>query len=319
MTQLKLHQARLSDSERRLMAVIDDLSAARRDAEKKAGQLTELNKSYAAEKDRAESASRAKTTFLANMSHELRTPLNAILGFSEIMRQGTFGPIGSPKYGEYADDIHQSGHYLLRLINDILDMAKIEAGRLVLAPEDVDLSEIVAETAKIIEVQADQKAIRLDTSAPEQLTLRSDRRATKQILLNLLSNAVKFTDSGGSVRLKIREAPGRALITIADDGIGIPKSALMSLGRPFEQIENELTRTNKGTGLGLAIARSLVELHGGRMRIFSEVGRGTIVAIAMPTAEPCEAATGDASGGATVIAEDDDQVHAEPERRSASA
>ncbi|MBB4004232.1 PAS domain-containing sensor histidine kinase [Aurantimonas endophytica] len=281
-TQLKLHQARLSDSERRLIAVIEDLSTARRDAERKAGQLTELNTSFAAEKERAETASRAKTTFLANMSHELRTPLNAILGFSEIMRDGTFGPIGCQKYTEYCEDIHQSGHYLLRLINDILDMAKIEAGRLILNPEEVDLAETVAEAMKIVAIQAEQKQLTLTVAAPETLQIRSDRRATKQILINLLSNAVKFTEQGGSVRLGLKQVGDAVLISIGDDGIGIPQEALRTLGRPFEQIENEWTRTNKGTGLGLAIARSLVELHGGRMRISSRVGAGTIVALRLP-------------------------------------
>ncbi|HEX2019041.1 MAG TPA: ATP-binding protein [Aurantimonas sp.] len=283
-TQLKLHQARLSDSERRLIAVIEDLSIARRDAERKAGQLTELNTSFAAEKERAETASRAKTTFLANMSHELRTPLNAILGFSEIMRDGTFGPLGCRKYTEYCEDIHQSGHYLLRLINDILDMAKIEAGRLILNPEEVDLAETVVEATKIIEIQAAQKNLTLSVEAPETLVVQSDRRATKQILINLLSNAVKFTEDGGSVRLGLRQVGDTVLMSISDNGMGIPQDALRTLGRPFEQIENEWTRTNKGTGLGLAIARSLVELHGGRMRISSQVGAGTIVALRLPVA-----------------------------------
>ncbi|WP_246233101.1 PAS domain-containing sensor histidine kinase [Aurantimonas aggregata] len=283
-TQLKLHQARLSDSERRLIAVIEDLSTARRDAERKAGQLTELNTSFAAEKERAETASRAKTTFLANMSHELRTPLNAILGFSEIMRDGTFGPIGCQKYTEYCEDIHQSGHYLLRLINDILDMAKIEAGRLILNPEDIDLAETVAEAMKIVAIQAEKKQLTLAVAAPPTLQIRSDRRATKQILINLLSNAVKFTEPGGSVRLGLKQVGDAVLISIGDDGMGIPQEALRTLGRPFEQIENEWTRTNKGTGLGLAIARSLVELHGGRMRISSRVGIGTIVALRLPVA-----------------------------------
>ncbi|UIJ70616.1 PAS domain-containing sensor histidine kinase [Aurantimonas sp. HBX-1] len=289
-TQLKLHQARLSDSERRLIAVIEDLSTARRDAERKAGQLSELNASFAAEKERAETASRAKTTFLANMSHELRTPLNAILGFSEIMRDGTFGPIGCQKYTEYCEDIHQSGHYLLRLINDILDMAKIEAGRLILNPEEVDLAETVAEAMKIVEIQAARKQLTLAVAAPERLQIRSDRRATKQILINLLSNAVKFTEAGGSVRLGVKQVGDSVLISIGDDGMGIPQEALRTLGRPFEQIENEWTRTNKGTGLGLAIARSLVELHGGRMRISSRVGVGTIVALRLPAAgfDKCE-------------------------------
>ena len=281
-TPLKVHQERLSDSERRLMATINDLSAARRDAEAKARQLSELNGSYIAEKERAESANRAKTTFLANMSHELRTPLNAIIGFSEIMREGSFGPLGNRKYVEYASDIHGSGHYLLKLINDILDMSKIEAGRMVLSPEAIDVPEIVAEATKIVEVAGRAKSLVLEADVPARLSLVADRRATKQILLNLIANAVKFSDPGGAVRVRVKRAGGRAIFTIVDYGIGIPAEALGNLGRPFEQVENELTRTNKGTGLGLAIARSLIELQGGAMRIASRVGEGTIVCFWMP-------------------------------------
>jgi two-component system cell cycle sensor histidine kinase PleC len=281
-TQIKMNQERLYDSERRLMATIDDLSVARRDAEAKARQLSLVNASYIVEKERAEAANRAKTTFLANMSHELRTPLNAIIGFSEIMREGSFGPIGCPKYTEYASDIHDSGHYLLKLINDILDMSKIEAGRLLLSREPINLADIIGEATKIVEVQAERKALTLVTALPERLSLAADRRATKQILLNLLANAIKFTDPGGRIEMRARQVQGAALITISDTGIGIPKESLKSLGRPFEQVENELTRTNKGTGLGLAIARSLVELHGGRMRIASTVGVGTVVSVRMP-------------------------------------
>lgn len=281
-TQLKVHQERLSDSERRLLATINDLSASRRDAEAKARQLAELNDSYLREKDRAESANRAKTTFLANMSHELRTPLNAIIGFSEIMREESFGPIGSPKYCEYATDIHQSGHWLLKLINDILDMSKIEAGRMALSREEIDVGEIVGEAIRIVEGQAHGKNLELGADVCEAVSLTADRRATKQILLNLLANAVKFTGPGGRVRVRARAVCGHAVVTIADDGIGIPPSALANLGRPFEQVENELTRTNKGTGLGLAIARSLVELQDGTLRIASRTGEGTIVSFRLP-------------------------------------
>ncbi|WP_244492345.1 PAS domain-containing sensor histidine kinase [Aureimonas sp. AU12] len=284
-TQLKVHQERLSDSERRLMATINDLSAARRDAEAKARQLAELNRNYLIEKDRAESANQAKTTFLANMSHELRTPLNAIIGFSEIMHEESFGPIGNAKYTEYAADIHQSGHYLLKLINDILDMSKIEAGRMAIASECVDLPSILAESMKIVEVQAAAKNLHLSIETPASLPLLGDRRATKQILLNLIANAVKFTNANGEVRIRARMTDGAAVITIVDDGIGIPRSALKSLGRPFEQVENELTRTHKGTGLGLAIARSLIELQGGRMRIASRPGRGTAISFTLPPFE----------------------------------
>ena len=289
-TQIKLQQERLSDSEQRLIATIGDLSVARRDAEAKAKELQVLNQSYVEEKENAESANRAKTTFLANMSHELRTPLNAIIGFSEIMREGTFGPIGCGKYVEYASDIHASGHYLLKLINDILDMSKIEAGRLMLSPESIELNEIIGEAKKIVEVQAARKSIELRTSLDETIRLSADRRATKQILLNLLANAVKFTNPNGRVDLRARQVGSHALIVIADTGIGISRNALKHLGRPFEQVENELTRTNKGTGLGLAIARSLIELHGGSVRIVSEVGRGTVVAVRMPLHPPVSAA-----------------------------
>ncbi|WP_279477855.1 PAS domain-containing sensor histidine kinase [Aureimonas sp. SK2] len=281
-TQLKVHQERLSDSERRLMATINDLSTARRDAEAKARQLAELNRNYMIEKERAESANQAKTTFLANMSHELRTPLNAIIGFSEIMREESFGPIGNGKYTEYAADIHQSGHYLLKLINDILDMSKIEAGRLVLAHEEIDLPAIVAEAIRIVEVPAHSKSLAIGVAIPDALPLMGDRRATKQIMLNLLANAVKFTAPGGEVRVRTRLRGQHAVITIVDNGIGIPREALKSLGKPFEQVENELTRTHKGTGLGLAIARSLIELQGGTMSITSRPGRGTAVSFRLP-------------------------------------
>ncbi|WP_182085619.1 PAS domain-containing sensor histidine kinase [Aureimonas sp. ME7] len=281
-TQLKVHQERLSDSERRLMATINDLSTARRDAEAKARQLADLNRNYMIEKERAESANQAKTTFLANMSHELRTPLNAIIGFSEIMREESFGPIGNGKYTEYAADIHQSGHYLLKLINDILDMSKIEAGRMALVQEVLDLPAILAEAIRIVEVPAASKSLDMRLEMPDALVLSGDRRATKQILLNLLANAVKFTSPGGEVRIRTRVRGAYAVITIVDNGIGIPRESLRNLGRPFEQVENELTRTHKGTGLGLAIARSLIELQGGSMSITSSPGRGTAVSFRLP-------------------------------------
>lgn len=289
-TQLKLHQERLSDSERRLMATINDLSASRRDAEAKARELAEMNGRYLGEKDRAEAANRAKSTFLANMSHELRTPLNAIIGFSEIMREESFGPIGSAKYSEYAGDIHQSGHWLLKLINDILDMSKIEAGRMGVLRETIDVGALMSEAVRIVDVQAERKRLSVSADVEGGLMVSADRRATKQILLNLLANAVKFTGEGGAVRVRVRQVDGQMLVAIADDGIGIPRSALTQLGRPFEQVENELTRTNKGTGLGLAIARSLIELQGGTMRIASRVDEGTIVAFRLPVAPVAAAA-----------------------------
>lgn len=281
-TQLKAHQNRLHESERRLTDIIHTLSETRGDAERKAAQLEELNQSFRIEKNRAEAASRAKTTFLANMSHELRTPLNAILGFSDIMRQQMLGPIGSEKYCGYANDIYESGEFLLQLIDDILDMQKIETGRTTILRRVFDLTETVAETARMVEASAAKRDIDLTIDQPERLDVYADRRAVTQILLNLMSNAIKFSEIGGEVRVSIKERGGSVLLSITDRGEGISSSNLTKIGKPFEQTESEWTRTKKGTGLGLAIARSLTELHGGRFRIASTLGEGTIVAIRFP-------------------------------------
>ncbi|WAP67981.1 HAMP domain-containing sensor histidine kinase [Jiella pelagia] len=231
------------------------------------------------------------------MSHELRTPLNAILGFSDIMRQRTFGAIGE-KYGEYVEDIHTSGTHLLTMIDDVLKMATIESGRLELFSEEVEFSDVVRESASMIEPLARKKNIALSIEMPEALTMMSDRRATSQVVLSLLSNAVKFTPAGGTVRLRLRQVGRAAALTIADDGPGIPQPALAKLGLPFSQIGNELVRSNcHGTGLGIAIARALVNLHGGRLRIGSRVGDGTIVSLRLPVMpEPA------APGGKTKVA-----------------
>ncbi|EAU43023.1 putative sensor histidine kinase transmembrane protein [Fulvimarina pelagi HTCC2506] len=281
-TQLKMHQTRLHESERRLTDIIHALSETRSDAERKAAQLEELNHSFRIEKNKAEAASRAKTTFLANMSHELRTPLNAILGFSDIMRQQMLGPIGSEKYTGYAHDIHESGEFLLQLIDDILDMQKIETGRTTMLRRIFDLTEAVAESARMIEASVARRQIDLVVEQPEKLNIYADRRAVTQILMNLMSNAVKFSDAGGEVRVSVKERSGAVLLSITDRGEGISQCNLAKIGRPFEQTESEWTRTKKGTGLGLAIARSLTELHGGRFRIASTLGEGTIVAIRLP-------------------------------------
>lgn len=296
-TQIKHHKTLTKDSKQKLLATIAKLEAATTDAERKADQLSELNLRYIVEKERAESASRAKTAFLANMSHELRTPLNAILGFSDIMRQRTFGAIGE-KYGEYVEDIHTSGTHLLTMIDDVLKMATIESGRLELFSEEVEFSDVVRESASMIEPLARKKNIALSIEMPEALTMMSDRRATSQVVLSLLSNAVKFTPDGGTVRLRLRQVGRAAALTIADDGPGIPQPALAKLGLPFSQIGNELVRSNcHGTGLGIAIARALVNLHGGRLRIGSRVGDGTIVSLRLPVmTEPA------APGGKTKVA-----------------
>ena len=235
-------------------------------------------------KEAAETAYASKTRFLANMSHELRTPLNAILGFSEILLARMFGPVGSPKYEEYAKDIHESGKHLLNVINDILDMSKIEAGQMKIRCEAIDLCPLIEESLRLTAIPAEEKNITVEHSVEDSLGLVADRRAIKQILLNILSNAVKFTEPGGRIALRARKVRGNVIITIADTGIGIPKSALSKIGHPFEQVQSQYAKSNGGSGLGLAISRSLVTMHGGRLKILSREGMGTVVSVSIPEA-----------------------------------
>ena len=279
-TALKTHEEKLLDSEKRLMATIADLSASQQ-------RSSELAEKYAEEKTRAEEANQAKSKFLANMSHELRTPLNAIIGFSEIMESGMFGPLGAEKYREYCSDIRGSGQYLLEVINDILDMSKIEAGRIRLDFEDLDLDSLLGEAMRVVGARAQDKQLQLSARTSPDLRLRADRRALKQVILNLLSNAVKFTPGGGRVSVRGRASDHCITLAIADTGIGIAKDALARLGRPFEQVESQLTKSHQGSGLGLAISKSLVELHGGHMRIRSTLGKGTLVMVRLPLEPQC--------------------------------
>jgi two-component system cell cycle sensor histidine kinase PleC len=289
-TPLKRHEGRLIDGERRLMATIADLRASRQKLEQQAQQMVELAEKYAEEKRRAEEANRTKSEFLANISHELRTPLNAVIGFSEIMSSGMFGALGSAKYEEYCRDIHHSGTYLLGVINDILDMSRIEAGRMSLDVEDLLLDDLVDESIRIVSAQAGAQEIEVVSEAGKDLKLRGDRRALKQIMLNLLSNAVKFTPHGGRIRVRAKSACGSIVFTVGDTGIGIPADALKKLGRPFEQVSNQFTKSHRGSGLGLAITESLANLHGGTMRIRSKEGEGTVVSVRLPVGGPAQEA-----------------------------
>ncbi|EJF85730.1 PAS domain-containing sensor histidine kinase [Candidatus Bartonella washoeensis] len=281
-SELKQQQEKFEDSERRLFSFIQELKRARGNAQQRATEVEKLNKSLQAEKERAESANKAKSEFLANMSHELRTPLNAILGFSDIMLQSTFGPLGSQRYEEYMHDIYNSGTHLLTLINDILDMSKIEAGRFTLDCKNTNLEPIISEAVRTLTPQAQEKNISVTTNIAPELHAEVDCRAMRQIFLNLISNAVKFTPSGGSIDVYAFQKKTNLVFRIKDTGVGIPQSAIKKLGQPFEQVENQFTKTHTGSGLGLAISRSLLELHKGKLEITSKEMKGTTVTITMP-------------------------------------
>jgi two-component system cell cycle sensor histidine kinase PleC len=281
-TALKQQEERLLHSERNLMMTVRDLQKERQLAEEQSQRLAELADKYASEKTRAEAANRSKSEFLANMSHELRTPLNAVIGFSEIMSQQMFGPLGAPKYGEYASDIRKSGQFLLDVINDILDMSKIEAGRVELEPSEVDLHIVLEDVLRLVAPRAAEGKINLSLDMTNGPPIQADRRALKQVFINLISNAIKFTPEGGAVTIKVSSAAETVSVQIIDTGIGIPQRDIQKLGRPFEQVENQFTKSKGGSGLGLAISKSLVDLHGGSLKITSKVGSGTTVHVELP-------------------------------------
>jgi two-component system, cell cycle sensor histidine kinase DivJ len=236
-------------------------------------------------RDLSEQANRAKSRFLANMSHELRTPLNAIIGFSEVMTHEMFGALGGPRYLEYSRLIHESGNHLLELINSILDMSKIEAGKFELAEEVFDLNAVAEASVRFVKLHAERAGVALKTAiAPEAASIFADKRAVKQILVNLLSNGVKFTPSGGEVTIHALRQDGGVEIAVADTGMGIPEKDLIRLGQPFEQVEGEHVKKKEGTGLGLSLVKALTGMHGGEAVIESVLGVGTTVRVRLPHA-----------------------------------
>jgi PAS domain S-box-containing protein len=295
-TERKRAEDALRESERAAQERLAQLEEAHRRLEWQGGDLVQLAGDLRIARDEAEAANRAKSEFLALMSHELRTPLNAVIGFSEIIKEETFGPVGSAQYREYADDIHASGQHLLALINDILDLSKVESGANEVHEEDISVPTAVEAVVRLVKDRAHRGGIRLATSfSPAIPDLRADQRKLKQILINLLSNAVKFTESGGEVALRCWcDQDGGLSFQVSDTGVGIAPEDIATAMAPFQQVDSQLSRKYEGTGLGLPLTKALVELQGGTLDIESEVGTGTTVTVRFPVARTVRVSAGGA-------------------------
>ncbi len=269
---------------RRLQDNARDMLIAKAQRERLIEELRRARDQAEAARERAEEASRAKSRFLATMSHELRTPLNAIMGFSEILSAEMMGPHAVSIYKDYADDIHLSGHYLLNLINDILDLSRIEAGRQEIQDEPVSLSRIGRDCVKLLSIRARAKRQKLTQSLPDDVSLiRGDERSLRQIWLNLLTNAIKFTPEGGEIAASVQALPNGAVsMSVRDNGPGIPSHEIEAAMSAFSRGSQAARKAVDGAGLGLPIVHGLVKLYGADMRIKSQVGRGTEVIVTFP-------------------------------------
>ena len=287
-TAIKRQEAERERAAQSLRLMVDQLETSQE-------KLSLLARKYEVAMTRAEAANQAKSEFLANMSHELRTPLNAINGFSEIMSAEMFGPLGDHRYKGYAADILKSGQHLLSLINDILDMAKIEAGKMTLHYEPVALRDVCEDAVRLMRGKIEEAGLSLSLQSGDLPEIEADYRGVKQVLLNLISNAVKFTPEGGSITLSVQRFHGpsgeeRVRIACADTGIGIAAADIERLAQPFEQVEGQHSKTTQGTGLGLALTKALIEMHGGALTIESRQGEGATVSFDLPVHRPDRAA-----------------------------
>ena len=277
-------KGRVTETESALQLRVDELQEATDRLRKQRRELKRYAENATEARDAALTANRTKSEFLANMSHELRTPLNAVIGFSDMMRNELLGPVGNPQYLSYAKDIHQSGEHLLGLINDILDISKIESGEMELFEEPVDVSQVVRSSLTLVKSRAQDGGVALRNDAMGPLPrLNADARKIKQIIINLLSNAVKFTPSGGSVTITAAiEDDGRFSVCVSDTGIGIAAEDIEKVIKPFTQADSTLARKYEGTGLGLPLTKALIEMHGGTFVLTSEQNVGTMATAYFP-------------------------------------
>jgi two-component system, cell cycle sensor histidine kinase PleC len=282
----KNYEETLATQNEVLEGMISNLEASERTLRERSRRLAELNDLYVAQKAEAEGANRAKAEFLSNMNHELRTPLNHIINFAGMMQANMFGPLGDPRYNEYANDITRSGEYLLGVVSDIIDMANIEAGRVNLERERLAVADLLDEAIRKHQPFADVRGVRINMRSDGPLHVIGDRKSVLQIINNMLRNSVKYTRDGSEVGIRAKRLGDVIQLFFEDNGHGIGDEMLEKMGRPFEQNGSVIEDGYKGSGLGFAISKSLAEMHGGRIRVRTRLGAGTIVMVTLPVDGP---------------------------------